>query len=270
MIGVSGAAHKSQPNSIAKGAVPTEEQVSSRWRIGVALTGIVGTVSLSASYIVNPGPPAADTLEQALRFLAVNSTAVEIGAWLQGAGSALTVIFALALVQLLGAGGKLAGKVTLLSGAAIVAVSLGETALYLTPLQQQAPGSDPAAIDAVTIVLIKGLQHCYLIAPTLLLPLGVAVLQSAAFSRWFGYAALALGATLQILGLLGVFSVLQSVVDVLLPIQSLWFVGAAIAVLLPGLPRSRTLRIAVAIAVLGVVVAVFANLSYYMARNFNQ
>jgi hypothetical protein len=40
-----------------------------------------------------------------------------------------------------------------------------------------------------------------------------------------------LGATLQVLGLVGLFNVLQPVIDFVLIVQALWFVAAAIALI---------------------------------------
>jgi hypothetical protein len=44
----------------------------------------------------------------------------------------------------------------------------------------------------------------------------------------FAYTGLALGAALQLLGLMGLFKPLQSLIDALLIVQALWFVAAAV------------------------------------------
>jgi hypothetical protein len=72
-------------------------------------------------------------------------------------------------------------------------------------------------------------QHVFLIAPAVLLPLGFVILKTRVLGRPFGYSALALGATLQVLGLAGVLRPLQPVVDVVLIVQSVWFIAAGFA-----------------------------------------
>jgi hypothetical protein len=111
-------------------------------------------------------------------------------------------------------------------------VSLVEVTLYLAAVQAAVAGDVPSGL--VSNNLIKAVQHVFLIAPALLLPLGVVLLDSRVLPRPFAYLALALGATLQILGLVGVglFNVLQPVIDVLLIVQALWFVAAAIGLII--------------------------------------
>ena len=85
----------------------------------------------------------------------------------------------------------------------------------------------------LTVLFALSLVHlAVLIAPALLLPLGAVLLRSRVLPRVFAYLALVLGATLQVLGLVGLFNVLQSIIDVLLMIQAVWFVAAATVILL--------------------------------------
>src|SRR5262249_48625677 len=88
--------------------------------------------------------------------------------------------------------------------------------------------------------LIKAVQHVFLIAPALLIPLGFVLLGSDVLPRAFAYLALAMGATLQVLGLLGLFHILQPVIDVLLIVQSFWFVAAAVTLLIRGSKATAT------------------------------
>jgi hypothetical protein len=136
------------------------------------------------------------------------------------------VLFALALVDLAGAMHRLAGWITLLAGATILMVSLVEVTFYLGVVQAAEIGDTASGLASSN--LIKAVQHVFLIAPALLLPLGFVLLSSDVLPRVFAYLAVALGITLQILGLVGLFNVLQPVIDVLLVVQSLWFVAAAI------------------------------------------
>jgi hypothetical protein len=65
-------------------------------------------------------------------------------------------------------------------------------------------------------------------AGNILPPRGAAV---GVLPRVLAYLALAMGATLQVLGLVRLFNVLQPVIDVLLIIQAVWFMVAAIVLI---------------------------------------
>ena len=58
------------------------------------------------------------------------------------------------------------------------------------------------------------------------------LLNSKMLPRIFAYLALVMGVTLQIFGLLGLFNVLQPILDLLLIAQSFWIVAAAITLLI--------------------------------------
>jgi len=140
------------------------------------------------------------------------------------------VIFALSLVHLAGATHSLAGWITLLAGATILMVSLVEVTFYLAGVQAAVAGDVASGVASNN--LIKAVQHVFLIAPALLLPLGVVLLSTRVLPRLFAYLALTLGATLQILGFVGLFNILQPVIDILLIVQALWFAAAAIVLIM--------------------------------------
>lgn len=196
-----------------------------------ALCGMAGTITLIGSFIINPAPPPGYTVAQLADFANQHSFTIIMGGWLQGIGSLLTVLFAMALVHLAGANNRFVGWAAFLSGAALLIVSLVEVALYLTAVQAVASGD--AMLGALSNSLIKGVQHVFLIAPALLLPLGIVILGSSVLPRVFGYLALVLGATLQTLGLAGLFATLQPVIDVVLIVQGVWFLAASVALLVP-------------------------------------
>jgi hypothetical protein len=198
-------------------------------RVLTALSGIIGPVILVASFIINPAPPADYTTSQLRDFVVRHHNGIVLGGWLQGMGSLLIVLFALALVHLAKATHRFAGWVTLLAGASVLMVSLVEITFYLGVVQATEAGDIGAALASNN--LIKAVQHVFLIAPVLLLPLGVVLLGSDVLPRVFAHSAFVMGATLQILGLAGLFNALQSVIDVMLILQSLWFVAAAVTLL---------------------------------------
>jgi hypothetical protein len=194
-----------------------------------AVCGLVGTLTLIGSFRLNPAPPADLTTLQLADWAVRHHTTIVLGGWLQGIGSLLSVLFALALVHLAGATQRFAGWATLLAGAAILLVSLVEVAFYLTAAEAAVTGD--VATGTIANALIKAIQHVFLIAPALLLPLGAVLLGSRVLPRAFAYLALALGSALQVLGLVGLFAVLQPVIDVLLIVQGFWFLAAALTLL---------------------------------------
>lgn len=196
-----------------------------------ALSGIVGPLILVASFMMNPAPPASDTALQLRDFAVQHHNLIVFGGWLQGIGSLLIVLFVIALIHFTGAAQRISGWITLLACSAILIVSLTEVAFYLAAVQAAEAGDIASALASNN--LIKAIQHVFLIAPAILLPLGYILLSSAVLPRIFAYLALLLGAALQIFGLLGIFNFLQPVIDILLIVQSLWFVAAAIALLIP-------------------------------------
>lgn len=194
-----------------------------------ALCGVVGPVILVVSFVINPAPPAEFTVTQLRAFAIRHHNGIVLGGWLQGIGSLLIVLFAIGLVHLAGATQRLAGWITLLAGAIILMVSLVEVTFYLGAVQATAAGDTASALASNN--LIKAVQHVFLIAPALLLPLGFVLRGSDVLPRAFAYVALVLGVVLQTLGLFGLFDVLQPVIDVLLIVQSCWFVTAAVVLL---------------------------------------
>jgi hypothetical protein len=213
-------------------------------RILAAICGVAGTVILIGSFMINPAPPPGATISQLADFANQHSFTIILGGWMQGMGSLLTVLFAIALVHIAGATNRFAGWVTLLSGSALLMVSLTEVAFYLAAVQAARDGD--AALGSISNSLIQAVQHVFLVAPALLLPLGVVILGSSVLPRLFGYVALVLGTVLQALGLVGLFTPLQALIDVLLIVQGVWFIAAAVALVVPWRARvgARAGRIA--------------------------
>jgi hypothetical protein len=226
--------------SVARHALPplvTSHAVHVVERTPVVLAaacGVVGTVTLIGSFVINPSPPAGLSTAQLVDWAIQRHTTIVFGGWLQGIGSLLTVLFALALVHLAGATHRFAGWVTLLAGGAILLVSLVEVTFYLAAAEAAVTGD--VATGIIANALITAVQHVFLIAPALLLPVGAVLLGSRVLPGAFGYLALALGSVLQVLGLVGLFGVLQPVIDVLLIIQGAWFLAAAVTLLIRPIP----------------------------------
>jgi len=198
-----------------------------RFQLLAGLTGVVGPALLVGSFAMNPAPPPGLDPGALAAWARAHEDRILLGGWTQGIGSLLIVVFALCLVELRNGVSPLAERLTRLAGSVILMVSLTEITFYIAATQ--AAANADATLGAVSVGLIKAVQHVFLIAPALLLPLGVVLLRSRALPLVFAYSALVLGATLQVLGVVGLFSALQPVVDVILIVQALWFVLAGLA-----------------------------------------
>ena len=191
-----------------------------------AMSGLAGTCLLGISFAINPGPPAGAGGAQLTAFVQQHHDAILWGAWLQAAGPALIVLFALALVVLAGATARLAGWMTLFGAAALMTVSLIEITGYIGTLQ-----GSPATMFGTSLALIHSVQHLYFIvaAPAVFLPLGLVILGSAVLPRILGYLAIVLAAGYALAGVLTLFDLtvpaaVQIAAGVL---PALWWLAAA-------------------------------------------
>lgn len=202
------------------------------FRVLIAITGFVGVVALSASFAINPAPPAGLTIPQVVMWGKEHEVLIQAGAWLQAFGSLLEVIFILAILHITGAMKRFSGLIVAASAILIMGVSLVEVSLYLNAIAGVVSGD--LVTLAVSINLIKSIQHAYVIAPApvLLLALGGVIITSRLFPRLLGYLGLAFGVVLGILGLIGTFIPLQTVIDDVLTAQEVWLAILAIALAL--------------------------------------
>jgi len=203
------------------------QSTTRRFQLLGGLTGVVGPAILVGSFAMNPAPPPGLAVEALAAWARAREASILLGGWTQGIGSLLIVVFAFCLVEIRPGVSPLAERLTRLAGSVILMVSLTEITFYIAAAHAAATAD--AAVGLASAALIQAVQHVFLIAPALLLPLGVVLLRSRVLPRAFAFSGLALGATLQILGLVGLLAELQPVVDALLVVQSLWFVLAGVA-----------------------------------------
>src|SRR5262249_3972446 len=146
---------------------------------------------------INGGPPSAASPAELANFAQQNYARVLWGAWMQGVGPVLIVLFAFVLVHLAGASQQLAGWMTFFGATILMTVSLIEITFYIGALYR-----DPAIMPSVSLALISAVQHLYFMvaAPALFLPLGIILVRCRILPRVFGYLALALAATFAALG----------------------------------------------------------------------
>jgi len=183
---------------------------------------------LIPSFLINPGPPSNPTVAQLIAFGNQFHNSILIGAWLQAVSPFLIILFAIAIVHLAGATTRLMGWMTLFGGSILVMTSLIEVTFYLS-----AVNGNPATTALISLDLISAVQHVFSMvsAPALFLPLGIVILSSRVLPHMFGYLAFVLAGIFAILGIVGLFSPIQSVVNILASIQGLWWLTAAITLL---------------------------------------
>jgi hypothetical protein len=198
------------------------------FRILTALCGILGVIMLIPSFIINPGPPPNPTVAQLIAFGNQYHNSILIGAWLQAVSPFLIILFAIAIVHLAGAATRLMGWMTMFGGSILVMTSLVEVTFYLS-----AVNGNPATTGLISLDLISAVQHVFsmVAAPAVFLPLGAVILGSRVLPHVFGYLAFVLAGIFAILGIVALFSSIQSVVNILASVQGLWWLTAAITLL---------------------------------------
>lgn len=193
------------------------------------LSGICGVLLLVLSFAINNGPPPGTNPAELAKFAQQNYARVLWGAWMQGVGPVLIVLFAFVLVHLAGATQQLAGWMTFFGATILMAVSLIEITFYIGALH-----SDPAIMPSVSLNLISAVQHLYFIvaAPALFLPLGIILIRSRILPTIFGYLALALATVFAALGVVFLLRLtLPDAVTAFGGVQALWWLAAAVALI---------------------------------------
>ena len=206
-------------------------------RVLAALCGIIGTAALVAYYAAPftfmPMPATDATAAQVAVFGAQYHNAILVDAWLQVAGSLLSVVFALALVHLAGVASRFAGRLTLFAGTVAMTLALAESTFELGAVQTGTSGNPQGALTLFELTLV--FSRVFLIAPSLYLMLGAALLNTRLLPRGLAIAPLALGIAFQILGVVNLFSsAVTLVVLAILIIQEVWAVVAAIVLAVGG------------------------------------
>jgi hypothetical protein len=212
------------------------------FRILSAVSSIVGVILLNVSFSY-PGPPLNPTSEQMATFAREHLTSTLSGAWLQAIGMLLILIFAFAIVCEAGAATRLSGWMTFLGSVILTIVSLIEIVFYFGLLY-----TNPVTTGLISFNLIHAVQHLYFIiaGPTLFIPLGIVVLGSRVLPRIFGYLSLAVGIAFAILGVAFLNSlVLPVAVQAFASVQALWWLAAAITMIVQAARMPRAVSVEV-------------------------
>jgi hypothetical protein len=225
-----------QPEPARAGPAAGQPAIPARWTLLAAAAGLVGAAALGASFGLLPSPPPITAPVSALaRYAASHHHVMLAAAWLEGTGTLLEVIFVLALAHLAGARARLAGQITAVACAAVLGVSLVYDVMLIAIAQSGVLGGPQTTTAAVAYGLFAAVEHVFLIAPPLLLPLGLVLFRTPVLPRPFALLAVVLGALGPVLGLAGLFAVTANnngptgvAINALLAAQGLWIAAASI------------------------------------------
>ena len=201
----------------------------------IALSGILGTILLGLYFGIGfsiglAQLPPNITLAQELNVARQYHNLWFLGTWLQATGSLLSVVFFLALVQRAGAVTRLAGLLTILGSATLLAVVLIEGVFTLGLAVAAANGQQTASLTFFVIMTVFTYLYPIVPAPVIFLALGTILLGSHLLPRAFGYLALILGVAFAVVGLAGLFTT-SILTIVVLSLQALWVLAAGITFL---------------------------------------
>ena len=204
-------------------------------RVLIALSGILGTVLLGLYFGVGFSTglaqlSSAATQTQVVSVATQYRTLWYLGTWLQATGSLLSVVFFLALVQKSGATARLAGLLTTVGSAVLLAVVLIEGVFTIDLAQAAANGHLETSLTSFDLMTVFTYIYPIVPAPVIFLGLGTILLGSRLLPRVFGFLAFGLGIAFAVVGLIALFTtaILSIVV---LSLQALWVLAAAITLL---------------------------------------
>lgn len=191
---------------------------------------------LATSFLLLPDVPALPApLGQLVDYANGHHALLLLTAWLEAAGSALYVGFLVFLaVRSAGSEGRTAGLLTILCGAAVLAVGL----LYAICLIAMAESAKLGGTQLHTVSIAYGLwgacEHAFLLAPPVFLPLGFALRGSSTLGSRFANTAIAFGCASIVLGFVGLFAAGPQnagaagvAINALIGLEVVWVVAAA-------------------------------------------
>jgi hypothetical protein len=225
-----------QPEPARAGPAAAQPAVSARWVLLAAAAGLAGAAALGTSFgLLPPPPPLTAPLTALTHYAASHHHLMLAAAWLEGTGTLLQVIFVLALAHLAGARAGLAGRITTVACTAVLGISLVYDVTLIAIAQSAALGGPQATTAIVAYGLFAAVEHVFLIAPPLLLPLGLILLRTPVLPRALAWLAVILGALGPVLGLAGLFTVtannngtVGAAINALLAAQGLWIIAASV------------------------------------------
>jgi hypothetical protein len=191
--------------------------------------GIVGVLLILESFRINQGPPLTASDAAFIAYAGTHATPVLVGSFMQLAGPALIIAFALTLVSLAGGERRASGLVTIFGAGALMTTSMLEVTCYIGGLFV-----NPPDLPRIANTFGYAVQHLYFFvaAPALFLPLGVVLLESRVLPKTYAWLAVALGVTFAALGFATVDRlVLPPLVTAFAAIQALWWLAASVTLI---------------------------------------
>lgn len=204
----------------------------------VALGGVVGVVMLGSSFLLLPNAPALTArLGQLVDYANAHHALLLLTAWLEAAGSALYVAFLVFLANGdVGGGRTTAGLLTILCGAAVLAVGLFYAICLIAMAESARLGGTQLRTVSIAYGLWAACEHAFLLAPPVFLPLGFALRGSSTLGPRFSNTAVAFGCASIVLGALGLFAAGPQnagaagvAINVLIGLEVIWVIAAAVA-----------------------------------------
>lgn len=198
-----------------------------------AVCGVAGVIALTA-YFAAPAflgwPFAGASAAQLTAYALEHQSLFYAGAWLQSTGTLLCVVFFLSLVRLAGAQNRFPGMLVMVAATALLSIVLVQSALMVA-VPMAASAGDTATVTT-TFTLSNGVfLRIYPLGPSsaTYLALGFTALTSGLLNRWYGYAALGVGAAFELAGIAAVFSSAALIVIAVLAAGQVLWIGAVAA-----------------------------------------
>jgi hypothetical protein len=131
---------------------------SSRFRLFLSSCGILGCSALvlyfSAPFLIFPFPPSSASASQIVSNGTAYSLEYVIGAWLQGTGTFLVVIFVAGLVYVTKAWDKFSSWITLMASVVMLMLSLNEGSYFIDVPQAILNGHNEAALTSFDLTFV--------------------------------------------------------------------------------------------------------------------
>jgi hypothetical protein len=224
---------------------PEDTSAQPSW---AAAAGILGALALGASFLILPRPPALGAPLTVLdAYARENHDRLLWATWLEGTGSILYVLFLLTLAQRASAMPRVSGVLTALAAAIVVTVSIFYDVCLIAIAQSAATGGSQLATGVTAYGLFAAVEHAFLLAPSIFLPLGFAIRGSNVLPRVYAPLAIALGCTSEILGLVGLFYAQPNnhgaagvAINVLVGVEAIWVIAAALSTISQRQPTFAT------------------------------
>lgn len=202
-----------------------------------ALAGVAGALMLGSSFLILPSPPPLTaSLAHLVDYADGHHDLLLWTAWLEAAGSALFVIFLVALASTSGGGRRTARLLTVLCGGAVLAVGLFYAICLIAIAESAQLGGTQLRTTLIAYGLWGASEHAFLLAPPVFLPLGFALSGSSALGSRFSRTAVALGLAGILLGLAGLFyagpqnaGAAGVAINLLVGLQAVWVLAAAVS-----------------------------------------